>query len=114
MKHELIRTVRPRGNGSKGTNASCTCKQWSMFTNDHTPSRAARTSWAEKDHTNHVASRTFEQDISALKDLIAYAQGLVNAAVETDDVFILEGWAPKLADLHAQLAADLRAQREQA
>jgi hypothetical protein len=113
MKHELIRSVRPRGGGSKGTNASCTCKQWSMFTNDHTPSRAARTRWAEKDHAAHAASRTVEQDIAALKDLIAYAQDLVITAVENDDVFILEGWAPKLADLHAQLAADVRKRIEQ-
>lgn len=111
MKHQLSIQARPRGGGSKGTNLRCTCRTWETFTNDLTPSRAK--GWANRQFAAHLEKTTVEGDIAALKALISHAQGLVTKAIAEDDAFTLEGWGPRLADLHAELAADLRRQAEQ-
>jgi hypothetical protein len=108
VRHALTITARPLGGRRQGANADCTCGQWTRFTNDKTPAQARLRGWSVTAHIDHVATTTVDSDIAALKLLIAKAQTRVSKAVENDDAMMLEGWAPVLADLHAQLAADLR------
>jgi hypothetical protein len=69
--------------------------------------------WAEKAHAAHVASTTVESDVEALKLLIAKFQERVTQAIQDDDAWAIEAWAPRLARHHAELAADLRKRSDQ-
>jgi hypothetical protein len=114
MQHELNVSRRSLGRSSPqgsrmnyGTNARCSCKQWSSFTNDKTPSGGGQ-SWAREAHLAHVALTTVASDIETLNQLITEANRKLVDAISSQDSFALEVYSQVVARLAGQLASDLR------
>jgi hypothetical protein len=101
-----IKGSRPR----YGTDANCSCAEWTWFTNEYPPSRGGDRD-AQEAHARHVAATTPESDVAATEKLLAEAERLAEVYGGRGLELTVEVYVRRVEALRASLAADRAAMK---
>lgn len=116
MQHTVTVSRYTRGRGALkgsgtlyGTEAGCSCRDWTARNNDYTPSRGGK-SWAKHAHEAHLATVTLERDIEIQREqLERMARGLADMLADYTSVRGIEYRMAEMNQKSESLLADLKA-----
>lgn len=116
MEHTVTVSRFTRGRGAikgsgtlYGTEAGCSCRDWTARNNSCTPSQGGK-SWAKSAHEAHLAKVTLERDIEIQRaQLERMARGLADAMADYTSERGIEYRMAEMNQKAESLLADLKA-----